>query len=174
MISIDWTHLYGKYQGVLMITMATDANNKVFPLAFAVVDKGLRPSWGWFLECLRISIGHVIPDEGICIISNRHKVIKCTIIEWPRGDDGSLRVFHRYCLRHVASNFNTHFNDPTLKALALKAGYVTQEAKFKSIMQTIKDVEINALRMIDPDDDELECYMPYTYLMSEDLDKWTQ
>ena len=41
-------------------------------------------------------------------------------------------------------------------------------------MQTIKDVEINALRMIDPDDDELECYMPYTYLMSEDLDKWTQ
>ncbi|KAK9998196.1 hypothetical protein SO802_017799 [Lithocarpus litseifolius] len=38
-ISIDGTHLYGKYRGVLMIAMATDANQKVLPLAFAVVDK---------------------------------------------------------------------------------------------------------------------------------------
>ena len=47
MISIDGTHLYGKYRGLLMIAMATDANQKVFPLAFAVVDKELGPSLGW-------------------------------------------------------------------------------------------------------------------------------
>ena len=41
-------------------------------------------------------------------------------------------------------------------------------------MQTIKDVEINAHRRIDPNNEEAEHYMPYTYLMSEDLDKWTQ
>ena len=41
-------------------------------------------------------------------------------------------------------------------------------------MQTIKDVEINALRRIDPNDDKPKRYMPYTYLMNEDLDKWTQ
>ena len=56
----------------------------------------------------------------------------------------------------------------------MKAVYVTQEAKFESIMQTIKDVEINALRRIDPNDDKPERYMSYTYLMSEDLYKWTQ
>ena len=38
-ISIDGTHLYGKYKGVLMIAMAADANQKVLPLTFAVVDK---------------------------------------------------------------------------------------------------------------------------------------
>ena len=53
-----------------MIAMAIDANQKVLSLAFAVVDKESGPSWGWSLECLRISIGHVIPDEGICIISD--------------------------------------------------------------------------------------------------------
>ena len=157
-----------------MIAMATDTNQKVLPLALAIVDKESGPSWGWFLECFRISIGHVILDEGICIISDQHKGIKCAIAEWPRGDDGSLRVFHRYCLRQVASNFNTRFNNPILKALALKAGYATQEAKFEFIMQTIKDVEINALRRIDPNDDKPKRYMPYTYLMSEDLDKWTR
>ena len=65
--------------------MATNANQKVLPLVFAVMDKESRPSWGWFLKCLRISIGHVILDESICIISNQHK----GIAEWPRGDDGS-------------------------------------------------------------------------------------
>ena len=64
-ISIDETHLYGKYRGVLMIAMATDANQKVLPLSFAVVDNESGRSWGWFLEHLRSSIGHVIPNEGI-------------------------------------------------------------------------------------------------------------
>ena len=138
------------------------------------MDKESGHSWGWFLECLRSSIGHVIPDEGICIISDRHKGIKCAIAEWPRGDDGSIRVFHRYCLRHVDSNFNTHFNDPILKALALKVGYATHEAKFESIMQTIKDVEINAMSGVEPNDPIIARLIPYTFLMSEDLDKWTQ
>ena len=44
MISIDETHLYGKYRGVLMIALAIDANQKVLPLAFAVVDKESGPS----------------------------------------------------------------------------------------------------------------------------------
>ncbi|XP_030939772.1 uncharacterized protein LOC115990347 [Quercus lobata] len=173
-ISIDGTHLYGKYKGVLMIAMATDANQKVLPIAFAVVDKESGASWGWFLECLRTSIERVIENKDICIISDRHKGIKCAIREWPRGQGGRERVYHRYCLRHVASNFNTHFNNPTLKALALKAGYATCDAKFVSIMQTIKEAEINLLRGVDPTDRRIIRYMPYTYLMSEDVDKWTQ
>ena len=44
-ISIDGTHLYGKYQEKLLVAMATDANNKVFPLAFTVVDCELGSSW---------------------------------------------------------------------------------------------------------------------------------
>ena len=97
-ISIDGTHLYGKYQGKLLVTMATDANNKVFPFAFAIVDCESGSSWRWFLQCLRETIDHVIPKEGICIISDRHLDIKNGIINWPRGDDGQTQVFHRYCL----------------------------------------------------------------------------
>ena len=70
MISIDGIHLYGKYKRVLMIVMATDANQKVLPLAFAVVDKESGASWGWFLECFRTLIEHVMPNGGICIISD--------------------------------------------------------------------------------------------------------
>ena len=41
-------------------------------------------------------------------------------------------------------------------------------------MQTIKEAEINLLRGVDPTDHRIARYMPYTYLISEDLDKWTQ
>ena len=37
-ISIDATHLYGKYKGKLMIAMTIDANNKIYLVAFAVVE----------------------------------------------------------------------------------------------------------------------------------------
>ena len=49
MISIDGTHLYGKYKEVLIIAMAIDANQKVLPLAFVVVNKESEPSFRWFL-----------------------------------------------------------------------------------------------------------------------------
>ncbi|KAL0010955.1 hypothetical protein SO802_006063 [Lithocarpus litseifolius] len=118
--------------------MATDANQKLLPLAFAVVDKESGTSWGWFLECLRISIKHV---------SNAPL-------------QSGLKVKTK-----AYSNFHTHFDDPSLKALVLKDGYTTYEAKFESIMQTIKDVEINALRSVKPDNPYIARYMPYTYLM---------
>ena len=79
MISIDGTHLYGKYRRVLLIATATNANNKVLPLAFAIVNKESGPSWRWFLECFRISLGDVIVNKDIYVISNWHKGIQNAI-----------------------------------------------------------------------------------------------
>ena len=41
-------------------------------------------------------------------------------------------------------------------------------------MQTIKEVEINLLRGVDPTNHQITRYMPYIYLVSLDLDKWTK
>ena len=68
-ISIDAIHLYRKYKGKLMIAMMTDANNKSYPLAFAVVKRESTETWGWFLACIR---RYVIDRSKLCIISNRH------------------------------------------------------------------------------------------------------
>ena len=77
---MDRTHLYGKYKGKLLIAMATDANNEIFPLAFAVVDDETRASWGWFLSCLQTAIRDVVPDSGICVISNRPRSVISSIV----------------------------------------------------------------------------------------------
>ncbi|XP_020262396.1 uncharacterized protein LOC109838356 [Asparagus officinalis] len=38
LLSIDGTHLYGKYKGVLLVATGVDADGGLFPLAFAMVD----------------------------------------------------------------------------------------------------------------------------------------
>ena len=67
----------------------------------------------------------------------------------------------------------------TLKSAALKAGYATQIVKFDTIMESIKQVEIKAIRnnkkMTEKDGKKKnQDYLPYTYLMSESVDMWTQ
>ena len=37
-LSIDGTHLYGKYKDMLLIAMGYDENNQLFPLTFAITE----------------------------------------------------------------------------------------------------------------------------------------
>ena len=73
MMSIDATHLYGKYKGNLLIAMATNVNNEVYSLAFSVVESESKETWGWFLACLT---RFVTDRTNLCIIFDRHSGIK--------------------------------------------------------------------------------------------------
>ena len=114
-ISIDATHLYGKYKGKLLIAMATNGNNEIYPLAFAVVESESTESWGWFLACLPT---YVMDQTNLCIISDRHHGIQsCFDDTEHRGYLQPPLVHHWYCLRHLVSNVNTNFNSVALKNL---------------------------------------------------------
>ena len=64
--------MIGKYQGTLLIAISCDANNKLVPLAFALVEKN-NDSWGWFLRLVWIHV--VAPGREVGIISDRHQGI---------------------------------------------------------------------------------------------------
>jgi hypothetical protein len=151
-ISIDATFLYGKYKGKLMIAMAQDANNSVYPLAFAVVEEESQSSWYWFLDCIK---KHVTTLEEICIISDRHTGIMSAIdaiLATDDEDDDSLRppnLYHRFCIRHVASNFNERYYDKQLKNMIKKAGGVNQLRKFNTIMEAIRKLNPSARKRLD-------------------------
>ena len=113
-MSIDATHLYGKYKGKLLITMATDANNKIYPLAFAIVESESTETWGWFLACIR---RYVTDWSKLCIISDRHSGIQAVFKGTSRDFLQPPMTEHRYCLRHLCSTINTRWNNETLKNL---------------------------------------------------------
>ncbi|XP_052114402.1 uncharacterized protein LOC127745580 [Arachis duranensis] len=76
LVSIDGTHLYGKYGGTLLLAIAQDGNSNILPIAFALVEEENAESWSFFLSNLR---AHVTPQEGILVISDRHHGIKAAL-----------------------------------------------------------------------------------------------
>lgn len=106
-ISIDGTHLYGKYRGTMLVAVGVDANDQLFPLAFAIVEGENNDSWGWFMACIRM---RVTQRADLCVISDRHRSIIAAMNDDHLGW-GPGHAHHRFCIRHLASNFhsrNTH------------------------------------------------------------------
>jgi hypothetical protein len=75
--------LIGKYKSTLLIAISIDANNKLVPLVFALVEKENNDSWGWFLRLVRI---HVVgPKREVGVISDRHQDILNVVREETPG-----------------------------------------------------------------------------------------
>ncbi|XP_047949571.1 uncharacterized protein LOC125195467 [Salvia hispanica] len=49
-LTIDATHLRGRFKGKLLVACGVDANKKCLPIAYAVVDEETGDSWTWFLK----------------------------------------------------------------------------------------------------------------------------
>ncbi|XP_047261309.1 uncharacterized protein LOC124894835 [Capsicum annuum] len=94
-IPIDDTHLYGKYEGVLLSAVAQDMENHIYPIIFCVVDKENDASWTFFFEKLK-SI--VVDEPDLSFISDRHKSITNGIAK------AYNHARHGYYMRNLGEN----------------------------------------------------------------------
>ena len=72
-IGVDACHLKGHYGGQLMTVVATDLNDQLFPLAFAIVEVETKDSWTWFILNL-ISDVNAGSQRRLTFISDQQKV----------------------------------------------------------------------------------------------------
>ena len=144
-MSIDGTHLYGKYKSTLLIAMGCDENNQLFSLAFSVTEGENTDSWGWFLSCIR---NRVTQRTGICVISDRHPSIMATMTD-PHLGWAAPSAYHRICMRHLASNFMTRFKDKLLKNLVCRAALASTKCKFNKHMTTIGRINVEAQQWLE-------------------------
>ncbi|XP_019184374.1 PREDICTED: uncharacterized protein LOC109179324 [Ipomoea nil] len=133
-ITVDDTHLYGKYKGHLLLAMGRNANREIYPLAYSIVDSENGDSWTWFLNLLATHVLSTIPS--VCIISDKHPGIDVAFNNVSQLR--SSRVKHRFCLRHIRSNVMTRFKNSRLKDLVWEAGTAVSKRRFRSSMQSIQ------------------------------------
>ncbi|XP_057740487.1 uncharacterized protein LOC130957654 [Arachis stenosperma] len=126
LVSIDGTHLYGKYGGTLLLAIARDGNSNILPIAFALVEGENTESWSFFLSNLRL---HVTPQEGILVISDRHNGIKAAL-ENPENGWLPPRAFRAYCIRHVEANFSLSFKVKDARRMLVNAAYAKMKQSF--------------------------------------------
>ncbi|XP_025703169.1 uncharacterized protein [Arachis hypogaea] len=126
LVSIDGTHLYGKYGGILLLAIAQDGNSNILQIALALVEGKNAESWSFFLSNLRT---HVTPQEGILVISDRHNGIKAAL-ENPENGWLPPRAYRVYCIRHVAANFSLSFKGKDARRMLVNAAYAKTKAEF--------------------------------------------
>ncbi|KAL5550111.1 hypothetical protein UlMin_000287 [Ulmus minor] len=115
-ISIDATHLKGKYRGVLFTAVCYDTNQQIFPLAFGVGDFENDASWTWFLRRVKHMFG---VNPALVIVSDRHRNINSAVKEF------FPQAFHGICMNHLLNNLKIKFKS---KMKELEQNYI-QTAK---------------------------------------------
>ena len=84
----------------MLIAMAHDSGDRVFPVAFALVSGENNDNWEWFMKHVRTRV--FSPSREVCVISDRHQgILNAMEIEIP----GHARLHHRWCMRHFVANF---------------------------------------------------------------------
>ncbi|KAL4554246.1 hypothetical protein LXL04_039646 [Taraxacum kok-saghyz] len=97
-IGIDGCFLKGICRGELLSAIGRDANNQMYPLAWAVVSVENKDTWKWFIDLLLndIDMGN---GAGLTFISDQHKGLVEAVKERAPASE------HRQCVRHIYANF---------------------------------------------------------------------
>ena len=107
------------------------------------MEKESNDTWSWFLHCLK---KHVTKGRELCIISDRHSGI-LSVVKSKKLHP--LNAYHRFFLRHLASNFNQRFHDKQLKNMIMRAGQHNQLRKFNATMDSIRHYNKDIVEILD-------------------------
>ncbi|XP_054778459.1 uncharacterized protein LOC129286535 [Prosopis cineraria] len=96
---VDGCHLSGPYKGTLLSASADDADNDLFPVAYAIVSGEKLQEWTWFMHNLKDIMGSL----EVTIVSDRHNAIIGAVGAVFGGNR------HAFCYRHIKENFSAEF-----------------------------------------------------------------
>ncbi|EOA34222.1 hypothetical protein CARUB_v10021733mg [Capsella rubella] len=122
---VDGTHLIGKYKGVLLTASGHDANFRVFPLAFAIVDSENDEAWTWFFQ----KVERITADsDTLTIISDcNQSIYTAKKSVFPKAKHGA-------CIVHLARNVNARFHCKGLAKMVSNAGYAYTVGAFRGLV----------------------------------------
>lgn len=139
LIALDGCHLTGYYRGQLLAAVSLDGNNGLFVIAYAVVASETKDTWQWFLKKLLNDIGQQsILGERWTFISDQGKGLV------PALDNVYPSRYHRFCVRHMYSNFQKKWKDEHVRSLFWSAAKSTTRNKFEMHMDRLKDKNYSA------------------------------
>ncbi|CAI9304183.1 unnamed protein product [Lactuca saligna] len=150
-IGLDGCFLKGIVRGEVISAVGRDANNHIYPLAWAVVCVENKETWKWFIDLLMDDINGGL-GAGITLLSDGHKGLLQAVKErCPEAE-------HRQCARHILANFNKRFTGQQYIKLFWRAVRASTVEKFRGVMENIKSIDTHA----------------YDYLIDRDPTTWSK
>ncbi|KAG9440447.1 hypothetical protein H6P81_020612 [Aristolochia fimbriata] len=121
-----------QYKGCLLIAMSFDGDNRLFPLAFALVEKENIDTWTWFIACLARQV--VRGRSPMCIISDHHSgIIRAVADVFPRPHR------HRFCIRHIIANLKKRYSVKDLDKMVWRCTSVETVDHYNHAIQNLEE-----------------------------------
>jgi len=119
----------------LLVATGVDANQCLYPLAFAIVQTEVWNTWCWFFQCMWEHIPS-LHDRCITFVSDRVKGIPRALREgWP------IKHHHRYCIRHIKANFKKDgFGTDEFQNLLHACALASEVVKYNELRKHMKEM----------------------------------
>ncbi|CAH9085308.1 unnamed protein product [Cuscuta epithymum] len=137
LIGIDGAFLKSEVKGEILTAVARDANNQMFPIAWAVVGSETKATWKWFLENLRddLQIGR---GAGWAFVSDQQKGLMPALYETLP------EVEHRRCARHIYAIWRRSHPGIELQRQFWKCCKAASKREFEQNLEGLKSLSPTA------------------------------
>ncbi|KAG9453167.1 hypothetical protein H6P81_006071 [Aristolochia fimbriata] len=119
-ISVDGTHLYGKYTGCPLIATSFDGDNRLLSPAFALVEKENIDTWTWE-------------------VSDVHHLESATVVSSSKEGMYFPPHRHRFCIRHIIANLKKRYNVKDLNKMVWRCARAETVAQYDHEMQILEE-----------------------------------
>ena len=147
-IGLDGCFLKWDLNGDLLAAVGRDADNRMYPIAWAVVRGENKDTWGWFVRKLKHDLGLEF-GKDLTVISDKQKgLVHAIELELPEAE-------HRMCARHIYANWKKlGFSRSEFKSLFWGVAYSYTEGEYKEKMRLVEAYDVvahNELLKTDPE-----------------------
>nr|XP_016438049.1 PREDICTED: uncharacterized protein LOC107764034 isoform X1 [Nicotiana tabacum] len=135
-IGLDGCFLKGICKGQLLVAVAKDGNNQMFPIAWAVIGTEKKETWTWFMRILQEDL-QLGDGNEITIISDMQKGFVSVAEEvFPACE-------HRMCARHILSNWSKKWRGIERRKKFWSCARATYEAELKKRLDELNTLGHN-------------------------------
>ncbi|XP_016647143.1 PREDICTED: uncharacterized protein LOC107880361 [Prunus mume] len=127
----------GVYGGKFLAAVVIDANNETWEIAYAVVESECKDSWVWFLESLVQDV-EIVNQFGYTFVLDKQKGLLPTFEQVVPNSE------HRFCARHLFTNFILQFKGKALSDKFWGAAKATTVSQFARQMEELKNLDMDA------------------------------
>ncbi|GKD42936.1 mutator type transposase, partial [Tanacetum coccineum] len=161
-LGLDGCFMSGPWPGQILTAVGVDANNGIYPVAYAIVEAESKASWCWFLNLLGEDLG-IEANFNYTFISDRQKgLIQAIASVFPSAE-------HRYCVRHIHENIKSQFKGGVYKEMIWNAAKATFEGRAKCDLLINNIYEVFNRQLVDGRDQPIITCLEYIreYLMKK-------
>lgn len=126
----------------MLTAVGMDPNDCIYPLAMAVVEVESKSTWKWFLQTLKNDLG-IENTYAYTIMTDKQKgLIPAVRDQFPDSE-------HRFCVRHLYSNFQVCHKGEALKNMLWAIARSSTVTQWTENMERMKALSVDAYEYLE-------------------------